>query len=262
MSLDRIPMTGSPEPLPPVRGFAGFLTGLNVAFVGMRFMMTHPRLWAYAWQPVISNIMVTIFVAVAAFWGGREALGLLSIDPAASWWMWLLYWVALLGIVLLGIGLTVTAYVTLQGVFCAIFFSILARETELLFGTSASELSDPPLASQIADALRAGLKLLVANVLLLSLHLLPVVGSVAAITLGLYVDATVLGAEFLGYPLELRSVRWLERQKYAKQHRMTTLGLGTVISLFLFVPVVGSVLQATAVVGSVSLYHRWYKQNH
>ena len=83
---------------------------------------------------------------------------------------------------------------------------------------------------------------------------------VAAVTLGLYVDATVLGAEFMGYPLELRSVRWRERQTYAKRYRMTTLGLGVVISLFLFVPVVGSVLQATAVVGSVSLYHRWQRE--
>ncbi len=246
----------------PSRGFAGFLSGLNVAFIGLRFMLTRPRLWAYAWQPVIANILVTIFVAVAAYWGGREALGMLSLDPAASWGMWLLYWVAFFGIALLGIGLTVTAYVTLQGVFCAIFFSILARETELLLGTPASEMCDPPLAAQIADALRAGLKLLIANALLLSLHLVPLVGSVAAVTLGLYVDASVLGAEFLGYSLELRSVRWVQRQQYAKQHRMTTLGLGTVISLFLFVPVLGSVLQATAVVGSVLLYHRWQKPVH
>ncbi len=235
-----------------------FFVGLNTPIRGWQFMLRHWKLWAYAWQPVIVSALIAIIVGTLAVWGGMSAVS--SLQPAgdAVWWERALAIAAQIGVVIVAVATALTLYIVLQGAFCAVFFSILARQTEMLLGTDPASLKDPTLSAQVIDALRAGLKLMIANLLLLLLNLLPLIGSIVAMTLGAYVDAYVLGAEFIGYPLELRGVRWLHRQQYAKQHLGATLGVGAVVSLFLFVPVLGAVLQATAVVGSVLLYHDWH----
>lgn len=235
-----------------------FATGLQAPLRGGQFMMRHWQLWAYAWQPVLLTIAITIIVGALAVWGGMSAVS--SLQPAgdASLWARMFAVAAQVGVVIIAIGTALTLYIVLHGTFCAVFFSVLARQTEILLGTNPTSLRDPSLSAQVVDALRAGLKLMIANVLLLVLNIIPVVGTALAMTLGAYVDAYVLGGEFLGYPLELRGQRWLQRQQYAKQHLSATLGLGTVVSLLMFVPILGAVLQATAVVGSVLLYHDWH----
>lgn len=220
-------------------------------------MLRHLKLWAYAWQPVLISALLALIVGVLAIWGGLNAVTSLQPTTDAAWWSKALAIAAQVGVVLVALATALTLYIVLQGIFAAVFFSILARQTELLLGTDPQSLKDPPLMAQVLDALRAGLKLMIANILMLGLNIIPVVGSVLAITIGGYVDAYVLGAEFIGYPLELRGVRWLQRQQFAKQHLGMTLGLGTVVSLFVFVPVIGAVLQATAVVGAVLRFHEW-----
>jgi len=233
------------------------MTGMQAPLRGGRFMLRHWQLWAYAWQPVLLTIAITIIVGSLAIWGGMNAVS--SLQPAgdASLWTKSLAIAAQVGVVILATATALTLYIVLQGAFCAVFFSVLARQTEILLGTEPTSLRDPPLSAQVIDALRAGLKLMIANILLLALNIIPAIGSALAITLGAYVDAYVLGGEFIGYPLELRGQRWLQRQQYAKQHLSATLGLGSVVSLMMFVPILGAVLQATAVVGSVLLYHDW-----
>src|SRR4029079_4257994 len=46
-----------------------------------------------------------------------------------------------------------------------------------------------------------------------------------------------------------------EKVAFARSHRGQTLGLGAVVLLFNFVPVVGPILMTAAVAGSVLLYH-------
>ncbi len=238
-------------------GIDSYLAGLATPFRGWNFMQRHLKLWAYAWQPVLISALLAVIVGVLAIWGGLNAVASLQPTEDSAWWSKALAITAQLGVVLVAIATALTLYIVLQGIFAAIFFSILARQTELLLGTDPQSLRDPPLMAQVRDALRAGLKLMIANILVLALNVIPVVGSVSAIVIGGYVDAYVLGAEFIGYPLELRGVRWLQRQQFAKRNLGMTLGLGTVVSLFVFVPVIGAVLQATAVVGSVLRFHEW-----
>ena len=69
-------------------------------------------------------------------------------------------------------------------------------------------------------------------------------------------DAYILGAEFLGYPLELRGQRWRDRQAFAKQWVGATVGLGIVVTGLMLIPIVGAVFQTTAVVGAVLLHRK------
>lgn len=238
-----------------------YLIGLTLPFRGCSFMSRHWSLWTYAWQPVVLTLLIAFVVGVLGIWGGMTLVSSLQPEADAGWSQKLLAIGTQVGVVILAIATSVTLYIVLQGIFCAIFFSLLARQTEYLLGTSADSMTDPPLIAQTQDALRAGLKILIANILLVVLNVIPFVGSAAALALGAYIDTLVLGSEFIGYPLELRGVRWLQRQQYAKQHLGETLGLGTTVTLVMFVPVIGAVLQATAVVGSVLLYHDLHPTN-
>jgi uncharacterized protein involved in cysteine biosynthesis len=81
------------------------------------------------------------------------------------------------------------AFVTwllLQGVLCDHFYSKLARQTELQLGVHPDQFSDVPFMAQVTDAVRTVTKLVAVNIGLLALHLLPLIGSIAAIFGSLY----------------------------------------------------------------------------
>lgn len=238
------------------RFFSEFARGLSVPFDGLKILSEAPRLWFDVWQPVLINTLLTLLVSAGAFFASRSVLEHYRAQAPEGWWNTLLAILVVVTVVIITLAVAFATYVLLQAMFCGIFFSRLARKVELHLGTSAAELVEPPITAQIVDAIRACVKLLIGNLLLLFLHLIPFVGSVLALSLGLYLDAYLLGAEFIGYPLELRGVRWLQRQTVARRHLGLTLGVGTMVSLFVFVPLLGAILQATAVIGTVVAIHR------
>lgn len=231
-----------------------FRAGFAASVTGFSFLNNHPALWRFGIWPVLVNIAVTFVVWLSAFYAGWGAWDSYHTALPIAWWAGLVKWIGLACIVLLTLALAFIMYVMLIGVICAWFFSKLAYHVEIALGSAPEELSEVPVAAQVMDSLRAVFKLLVVNVAVLVLHLVPVVGSMAAVAIGLYLDAYILGAEFLGYPLELRGKRWLERQAFAKQRLGATMGLGIVVTALMLIPIVGAVFQTTAIVGAVLLH--------
>lgn len=238
-------------------GFArNFRSGLAAPVDGFTFLNNHPALWQFGVWPVLVNIVVTFVVWLSSFYVGWMLWDSYQASLPIAWWADIVKWIGLVSIVLLTLALGFIAYVLLLGVICAWFFSKLAYHVELALGARPEELAEIPIAAQVTDSLRAVLKLVVINVLLLFLHLIPVVGSIAAVVIGLYMDSLILGAEFIGYPLELRGRRWQERQAFAKQWTGATVGLGIVVTGLMLIPIVGAVFQTTAVVGAVLLHRQ------
>lgn len=241
---------------PAARLTRGFAYGFRASIDGFFFVCRHPSLWVYGIWPVILNILIAI-----AVWLGAFFLGQWLLDWASGWlgdglWGQIGWWMCFVGVLLLTLGAGFISYLVLMSVFCGFSFSKLARKVELFLGASEDELVEVSTVAGVVDALRASLKLVVVNVLLLGLHIVPGIGSLAAVSLGLYVDAFILGSEFLGIPLELRGKRWLERQEFAKTWRGATLGIGAVVTGLMLIPVVGAVFQTTAVVGAVLVHRR------
>lgn len=234
----------------------GYVRGLSVSFEGLQFLCQRPTLWRFAILPILVNVFVSLAALAIAYQSGSYVWQSYSDSLPIAWWATIIKWCLFLVVVLVALAVTFVAYLLLQSLFCAWFFSQLARHVELFLGTSSDELTDPPIAVQISDALRASLKLITVTVFVLLLNVIPVIGSVAALIIGLYVDAYILGSEFFGYPLELRGVRWKDRQRIAKAHLGATLGLGTVVSLLFLIPILGPAIQATSVVGAVLLFRR------
>ncbi len=241
----------------PQSGLAsGYMRGLAVSFEGLSFLCARPALWRFAVWPILANIIVSLAALILAWQTGSYFWQTFSDSLPIVWWATIVKWCLFLAVVVFALMVAFVAYLLLQSVFCAWFFSQLARHVDLFLGTPESELSDPPIVAQISDALRATIKLIIVNVFVLLLNVIPVVGTIAALVIGLYVDAFILGSEFFGYPLELRGIRWRDRQRIAKAHLGATLGLGTVVSFLILIPIVGAAIQATSVVGAVLLFRR------
>jgi CysZ protein len=234
----------------------GFIAGLSGATEGFLFLCRYPGLWRYGIWPVLVNIVVALVVWLGAFQIGRMFWQSMVSTFPDTWWAPIIEWGVFVGLIVLTLGLGVIGYIVLQGVFCGYFFSLLARHVEMSLGVAPGELKDVRVPGQITDALRAAFKLIVVNVFLLLLQILPVVGAVAALIIGGYLNAYILGSEFLGYPMELRGIRWIDRQRYAKRQLAHTLGLGSIVSILILIPVVGALLQATSVVGAVLIHRR------
>lgn len=233
-----------------------FTQGLSAALDGFRYLCRYPLLWRFGVGPVLVNIVVGLIAWMMVFQTARTMWDEFTTSLPVAWYAPIVEWIGFVAIVLLSLAAGLISYLLLQSVFCSWFFSLLARRVEEHLGPPGLELTDLSIPAQVRDALRATLKLLILNAFVLVLHLIPVVGSIAAMSLGLYVSAFILGSEFMGYPQELRGTRWLVRQEFAKRHRGATLGLGAVVSGLMLIPIVGAALQATSVVGAVLLHRR------
>ena len=233
-----------------------FREGFLAPWEGFIYMGRHPLLWRHGLIPVVLNLVITgvvllFLVVVAIFFIYR----LRPLFPTG--WTWLLVEV-LSGIAILvaAIGLSLAGWMLLQGILCGYFYSKLARQVEIQLGARPEELPEVSFGWHVGDALRDVAMLIGVNVGFLCLHVVPVIGSIAAVGGSLYFDSYLLGSDYLDFPLELRGKDRDAKRQFAKRHRSHVLGLGTIVLLISFVPIIGSVLLTTAVPGAVLMHRR------
>ncbi len=244
------------EPRQQRRLVPDYVEGISTAADGFRFLCRYPSLWQYGVWALLTNIAVAFASLLMTFWVGTTAWNSFAVELPITWWAPIVEWIGFTAILMLAFGVGLACYIFLQSVFCSWSFSKLAYRVELFLGATPDELSEISYSGQIIDALRSALKLLLVDIGILLLNIVPLIGTVAALVIGGYMHAWVLGAEFLGYPQELRGIRWKDRQQFAKQWLPSTLGLGTIVAGLMLIPIVGAMFQTTAVVGAVLLNRR------
>lgn len=219
-------------------------------------MNRHPRLWRHAILPVLCNLVLTIALLALLIFGGWYAFESLdAFFPAGFGWL-LLEILAGLVIAVVILGLTAAAWILFQGILCGHFYSELAREVELQLGMKPQDLREVPLRYQIIDAVLDLGALVGVAAGCFVLGLIPVVGSIPAVVIGVTFDAWVFGTDYLDYPQALRARGRKVQREFARQHRATTLGLGASVLLISFVPILSSIVLTTAATGAVLLYRR------
>ncbi len=244
------------QPRDRPRFIADYIEGFSTAADGFGFLCRYPSLWQYGVWALLTNIAVAFASLLITFWVGTAAWESFVAELPLAWWASIVEWIGLIAILMLALGVGLICYMLLHSVFCAWAFSKLAYRVELFLGAQPDELSEISYLGQIIDALRGALKLILVGMGILLLSVIPFVGTVAALIIGSYMHAWVMGAEFLGYPQELRGVRWKSRQQFAKKWLPSTLGLGTIVAGLMLIPIVGALFQTTAVVGAVLLNRR------
>jgi len=234
-----------------------FRSGFGAPFRGLAYLGRQPRLWKYAALPIVLNVLITAAVLVVLL---AAAVGFARyvhprFDPGL--WGTALEVLSVLGLVVVAVALAAGAWLVLNGILCGHYYTKLAREVELELGLPREWLRDVPFWYQVADTFRDLAALLAINAGLLLLNVIPALGSVAAIALGVYFDGFLFGRDFLDYPLSLRGYRRREKLELCRAHRWETTGIGTCAMLSGLIPLAGAVLGAGAAVGAVLVHRGW-----
>jgi uncharacterized protein involved in cysteine biosynthesis len=234
---------------------AAFKVGLATPFRGLRFMREHRELWRHALPVILVNVVVALAIlALAVF---AVAMYIQRVHPLfPPTWQGTLLEALIIPLLLAGLALiSVGIWFILGGIICGYLFGRLAEAVERVLGTPASELRDIPLSYQVADTARDLFWLVLINGGCVMMNIVPGIGTLAGAACSLYWDLFIFGFDFLDHPMALRGMRRAEKRAFANRHRWHTLGLGAVVMVLNFVPILGAFLQTTAVTGAVLLYH-------
>ncbi len=249
----------TPPTQDPSRAFG---EGVLIPWIGATVLRRRPVLWSYAILPILLNVLITLAVLVALVVVAGWSLTLLHGSMLGNWegrWGWL----ALAGEIAAGIFLLILCFTVslfswrlMTGVLCGYFNGILAEKVEQQIGISKEELSPITFLGELVDTVIDLTFLSAVFVVSFALCMVPLVGGPAAALFSLYWQCLVSGVESLSYPLAMRGKRRDERYAFANKHRFHVLGLGLSSVALAFIPVVGAILNVTAVAGAVVLHRR------
>ncbi|OHB72302.1 MAG: hypothetical protein A2V70_16465 [Planctomycetes bacterium RBG_13_63_9] len=239
-----------------VSTWAALREGFSAPLFGFGYLCAHPHLWRYAVVPIVLSLLITGFALVLFLMALTGFVTYLHpLFPPG--WAWLLLEVVCgILLLLLALGATLLTWMLLQAILCGHYYEKLARQVELQLGTRPEDLKGLSTGEQLLDALLDLALFVGVNLGFLFLHVIPGLGSIVAVLGSLYFTSYLFGAAYLGFPLCLRRRHRNERRAFIRRFRAQTVGLGIVVLLVSLLPLIGSLVLATAVVGAVLLHRR------
>ena len=247
---------------PPRTQYGGFTEGVKSAWWGARYLWTHRSLASYAILPTIVNIIITAFVfGLLVVLVGAAAVWMHSYFTAGQtggwWWLYLcLEILATLVLLFVCGGIAIIVWKFMTGILCGYFYGKLAERVERQLGIEDDEIKSITFFYELVGTVIDIALLIVITGVGFACNLLPVVGSAVGLIGGVYFSAMVLGMSQLAYPLGMRGYNRMEQLNYARKNMSRTAGLGTVVYLFEFLPIIGALFVTAAIVGGVLLHRR------
>lgn len=227
--------------------------GLGDVGKAVDFLKARPRLWKWLVMPAIVTLLVLAGIVL-----GVVAL----VDPLVAWvaahvpsWLeTIVSWILRI-VVILGVGMAaMVVFVGVAGMIAGPFNEMLSEAVE----EELTGKAGPPFALGaflrdavigIGHALRRLALSLVWLVLLFVLGFVPVVGTIAAFVLGLYLAAAGCAYDCYDAVMARRGMSYAQKQAFLAAHRQRSMGLGGAVAGLLLVPFVNLValgLGATA----------------
>ena len=240
----------------PVLGITAFLEGLKTPLTGFDFMGRNPKLWRYGILPFALNLLLTGLMLLVLIGAGAYYATVIHPKFDPGFFGRLLEILTIVFLFVLACSVTFAFWLVMQIVVCGYFYGKLAVQVERLLGMKAEEIVEIPFPQLVADAAVESLSLILINLLCLLVQFVPVVGAIAGISGSYYFTCLALGREYWDYPLSLRGLRRHEKQRFARQYHLHTLGLGTAVLILFMIPLANAVLLTSAVTGAVLLHRK------
>ena len=233
--------------------------GLHDLGRGFDFVKRHPSLWKW----VVAPSLITLLLLVGAVVGVAALT-----EPLVSWvtshlpsWLEAIAGVVLTIVVVIGLSLAaLLVFVSVAGMIAGPFNELLSEAVEArLTGTPAAPFSLAAFlrgaALGIVHGLRRLATALVGVLLMVALGFIPVVGTIAAAAIGLWLAGR--GAAYDAYDavLSRRELPYRDKLAYLDRHRSRTLGLGLAIAGMLLVPGLNLVALGLGAAGATLAAH-------
>ena len=221
---------------------------------GIGLWRTRPRLMLLGMLPALLVAAVVVAALVAL---------LLTVGDLVTWatpfaddWADALRGLLRLGLaVVVVLAFVVLASVTFTGLTLAVgdpFYARIWSETERMLGGEVPE-GGPGLWRSAADGLVLAVTGLALGLGVVVLGLLPVVGAVVGVVLGVVVSGWLLAGELLSRPLEARGMDRAARAEVLARDRGAVLGFGVATQLCFLVPLGAVAVMPAAVAGATLL---------
>jgi CysZ protein len=243
-----------------------FVGGLFAPLRGLRFLLAHPRLLAYAAFPTFINIVLVL----AIFFVGMHFSESLAdrIIPAGDQWYWtvLSYAIQIVLVVMLVLFGALVFYI-LAGIICVPFNEVLSQKTERIFEGARREepFSLRLLSKDIAISLKNEIKrtavMLLLLLFLIVVFLIPVIGKPFYLVFGNIITMFFLAYDNLDYPLARRRLPFAAKCRFIFRHSASCLGFGAGALVSVVIPFLNFVIIPLTVVGATILFceiETWY----
>lgn len=248
----------------PSRSRVGqFFEGILVPWLGLKVLIARPQLWGYAIIPVLLNIAIMLATLFAIFAIGSGILTglwfLLGGEWNSGWWLLAkiaILIVGLLSTIMICIAAAVIMWRFFSAMFCGYFYGKIAMAVERELGLSEDDMRAISMVHEIRDAAIDMGWLLISLAIALLVSLIPFIGAPVALAYSLYFQILTCGRDQFSFPLSLRGKGRAERIEFCREHLPHTMGVGTVVLVMEFIPIIGAIFMVTAAAGTVVLHRR------
>ncbi|WJV54709.1 sulfate transporter CysZ [Prodigiosinella aquatilis] len=215
---------------------------------------------------VILPMLINVLLMSGAFWWLLHQLDnwiphLMADIP--HWLQWLSYLIWPLAVISV---LLVFSYLfsTITNFIAAPFNGLLAEQLEArLTGKALPDSGIISIAKDIPRIMKREVQKLAyylpRAVVLLLLYFIPGIGQTLAPVIWFMFSAWMLAIQYCDYPFDNHKVSFPVMRKALRQHKMTNLQFGALISLFTLIPVLNLIIMPVAVCGATALWVDRYR---
>ena len=167
------------------------------------------------------------------------------------------FWLLVCGYIALAILMTLLSLLLwnmLLKIFCSYWYGRLVARIEEQLGMDLAEIHETGWLESVVDGVKFTLLVLGLNLLLFTINIVPIIGTMVAFLGGLYLNSYLFGRDFFAYPMDVRDIKPAARKEFFKAYRYESHGLGAFVLVTGLIPFVGAVMTMSAAVGACLLY--------
>ncbi|MBX2798978.1 MAG: EI24 domain-containing protein [Myxococcales bacterium] len=245
----------------PRSAITRFFIGVRYPFRGIRIVVTNPRLWPYLVFPVVINLTVFLGALVVAWFGAAHLIEWLwpqgtGVEPPLQDG---LSWLLVLGVRVVLFFITGVTFYFSAGIVAIPFNDRLSDQIEtMILGPYEEDFSWSAvvvdvLQSILHSVLSLTLWLLVMGSLFV-LQVVPVLGALAYVLVGIAFTALFLGREMMDGSMSRRRMRYRHKLRVVWSNRAVLMGFGMVASIVLWIPGLNFLMMPMVVAGGTMLF--------
>ena len=215
---------------------------------------------------LVVNTLVFVALLWGVFWGAGELLAwgdslvevadppwyMSALKAAFSAFRWLVYAALAIG----ALVYTPVLMALIGSLVLPLLHGPIFSRGRACAGAGEVHGEGTPLVQSIRQDVTRLLRFLVFSVMLLSLHLIPVIGSVCYVVAQFYLAAKTLGWDLLAHHFELHGMALPEQEQWVREHRGLVLLFGAGAALLAMIPVL-QILFVTTNVASAGVLSAW-----
>ncbi|PLX93500.1 MAG: sulfate transporter CysZ [Desulfuromonas sp.] len=234
--------------------------GFFAPFRGARFLLRHPRLWPFILIPGLIN---TLIFAMTVHYGLRffNEVVLTQIPHGEAWyWLFLSYLLWFVAVLLTAV-LVFFSFTLIGNLIAAPFNDLLSEKTEQIIGQGEGARAFH-LAAFTRESLRTlrdeGIKMslfCLGMLLLLSLNMIPVIGTIIYGVTSTLFTLFFLVVEYTGFVFSRRNIPFAIQRRFIFGRPLASGGFGCGVLLLLAIPLLQLICIPIAVVGATLFCH-------